>query len=285
MPRMSGTPIDFAPLGRQPTPAELQQIRADVTRGDFGKESQEEATGPTGGTVVGWMVGGFLVFIGAATTVLQAIGGDPDLGIGFAFMAVGAAIGFGVRLLVNAADRRDWRRTVQLVAFARANDLDFQPVSKVPDLPGVPRRSGHASTRNRMSWTAHGLPAEMATYHRAGGGSEAHSVTCRYLAVRMDVDLPAMTFRCGRRGPARGEDRFGPDAFEGRAHSLRLGKLRLDERATTLFSDPVVELLTDREHPCNAEYVTAWFLAYYRRGTTCGTPLAARGRPRHGWPP
>ncbi|WP_162799131.1 hypothetical protein [Nocardioides sp. 616] len=255
----SAVPVDYTPLGRRPTVEEVELLRQEVARGDHGKDAHTATSPARLGAFVGGMVGGLLVFVSGAVMLTDR----SDLGVGLAALGVSAGIGLVVGLLVAAGTYRSWRNTVRLASFARANGFEFRVWAKAGRLPGLLRSGSHASTSDRVSWDAGGSPAQMGIYSRAGGGSRANATTTRYLAVHLGLDLPAMTFLSGRRGSLRGVRRRGPDAFEGQPHSLRMGGSRTDERATALFDESVVALLTDADISCNAEYVDGWFLVYY----------------------
>lgn len=236
----------------------------------FGPTTAEHLRGSRGrGTGVGVLVGGFLVLVfGIATVVGIARGGGNDVGVGLALTAIGAGVGVLCSRLAGAGERRAWRRSARLVAFARANGLTVEPEAAATPRPGTPfRNPSFARTRDRIAWTAAGLPAEAADWSTYRG--RAGTVHCRYLAVRLDVDAPRATFDCGVRGPARGETLVGGDALgppaEGRRHRLTCVTASHD-RARALFPDEVVALLTDPHQPCNAEVADGWFLAYYRPG-------------------
>ncbi|WP_164775121.1 hypothetical protein [Nocardioides pantholopis] len=252
-------PVDYTPLGRTPTVEEVERLREELARGDHGKLARTTSSPARMGAFIGGLVGGLLVFVSGMVVLTDS----SDRGVGLVAVAVSAGIGLVVGLLVAAATHRSWLTTVRLATFARANGFGFHPEARAPRLPSVLRSGANANTSNRVSWETGGCPAQMGTYHRASGGTTSNSTSSRYLAVRLGLGLPAMTFLCGRRGPLRGELRRGPDAFEGRRYSLRMAGWRTDERATVLFDERVVSLLTDPAISCNAEYVDGWFLVYY----------------------
>ncbi|GAA0979108.1 hypothetical protein GCM10009562_25500 [Nocardioides aquaticus] len=247
---MPDAAIDYQPLRSRPASRDPQEAG--------------RAPGPRGSTLAGGMVGGLLVVVGAVTTLLGVLGGDGDVALGLVMTGCGALIGLLVGLLARLQDRRGDGRTARLAAFAHANGLDHDPRGPASDLPGALRPDVHATAWNRVTWSVGGASAESATYHGGSTGTVPNAVRLRYLAVRLDLDLPDLTFRCGRHGPAFAEERRGPDLLQGRPCSLRAGGLRTDERATVLFSDRVVALLTDRDHGGDAEYVGGWFLAHVR---------------------
>lgn len=261
---MTSPATDFSPLSREPAPADVERLRAAVARGDYGSTAQKAPRGSSVATFAGWLVGGFLGLVFGGVTVAAAVRGDrDDVVIGLWFVAGCVVLGVAVTLLVRVQERRHERRTVRLAAFAEVNGLEFRPSARTPKLPGVPRPGDHTSTTHQMRWAVGDTPVQMASYHRSSGGSAPNSTQCRYLAVQLGVAMPALSFHCGRKVPTRAPRRGGPDTFDGRPYSLRADQHSVVEGATALFDDRVVALLTDPAHPCDAEYVNGWFLAYY----------------------
>ena len=288
VPFMDSAAVNYAPLSKKPTVAEQDAVRGDARAGMFGRPTEEMVVGAKqDARLLTVVVGGFLALIFAVTTLIGWIGGENDdyVRTGVIAIATVALLSFGVHLFgVGVVGKRNWRRTVQLVAFARANDFDVEPLSKERELPG--RLASHSSryqaTWERIGWSQDGQRVEVAVHTDATYGTHVNSFRVRYLAVSLDIELPRMNFGCGRRLPVSGDMRFGTDILADDAALPRRRRPRLicgmagRERARAFFTDELIHLLTDGCHPANAEVIDGWFLAYYGNGNTLDEDLWRR---------
>ncbi|WP_136518999.1 hypothetical protein [Cellulomonas telluris] len=274
--------IDLAPLGARPDGQDLASLQEAVAAGRYGRASREQYGKPSrSGVMVFTLVGGFLALIFGGTALAALVRGDTDgalIGVWFTagVLLVGLLCGWGAQ----RSDRRHRADVWRLVRFAEANGLEVQPAAKVVLRPGsIFTTKAHASTGEQIRWTVDGRSVEVAHHSRSGGGTTPNSFSARYLAVQVG-EVPAFTFTGPVRGPARPRSLAGPEVVvHGTGGGRRRGKLvsrvRTADAARAFLTDDLVDLLTDPEHPCNAETAGGWFLAYF---PSRPVPDAARWR-------
>lgn len=261
--------VDYQPLLADPSAEELARLRTALGAGEFGRASRDRyAKKSRVGIAMAAMVGGFLGLIfGIMALVALFKGNTEDAMIGLWFTAGVAAIGLVCGWLADRSERRGFAAIWRLVGFARANGLHVEPEVKVTLLPGsIFTTKRHATTSEKVSWTAGGHAVQAAVHHRASGGPQARSFTSRYLAVQLGA-VPRLAFvTAGRRGAAR------PVAIAGPETTLtgdRGGRGKLTSLAATtpaaraFLTEELAGLLTDPGHPCHAEAKDGWFFAYY----------------------
>ena len=285
---MDSAAVNYAPLSKKPTVAEQDAARGEARAGVFGRPTAEMVgKAKQSARLLTVVFGGFLTLIFAVTTLVGLIGGegDDDVLIGVIATATVALLSFGVYLFGwGVVGRRNWRRTVQLIAFARANGFEVEPLSKARELPGrlASHGSSYQSTSERIGWSQDGQRVEVGVHSDGSYGTHAISFRVRYLAVRLDIELPRMSFGCGRRLPVSGDMLFGTDILVEEAALPRHRRPRLicglagRERARAFFTDELIHLLTDGSHPANAEVTDGWFVAYYGNGNTLDEDLWRR---------
>lgn len=261
--------IDFRPLAAEPDARELATLRRAMAAGEYGRPSRERyGTKQPFGVVVFAMVGGFLGLIFGIMAITAAVrGNSEDAQIGLWFTGGVVLIGLVCGGLARRAESRHWSTIWRLVRFAEANGLEVQPEAKVVLLPGsIFTTTRLASTGERVRWTVDGRSVEVAHHRRAGGGSTASSFSARYLAVNLG-QVPRLSFTAAR-GPARPRLVAGPEVeLTGSTGGRRRGTLASPAAsapaARAFMTDELVELLTDPDHPCNAEAMGGWFFVYF----------------------
>jgi hypothetical protein len=269
--------IDYAPLTHRPDRVELARVRQEALEGAFGSTTARSVkTNTRDGLVLLAVLGGFITAIFAVTTVIRAAQGAPDddtrIGV---FFTLGVAVLCVIIYLLShfAGGSRRWRRMVQLIEFARANGFTVQPESDPVILPGLLARhqSKYHSTHERVEWTQDGLSAECALHTDASYGRTVSTFSQRYLAVRLPHDFARVSFLGGLRVPVQPDRYLGENVLDGsvagRHPRARLICRPADrDTARALFTEELIDILTDPRHPANAEVVEGWFLAYYRTG-------------------
>ncbi|WP_030445219.1 hypothetical protein [Actinocatenispora sera] len=271
---MDPSTVDYAPLTARPSPAEADAVRREALAGAFGKKTATEVRGAAGNRRIAvGLVGGFLTLIFVIVTIVHgAQGGDIGDWLAGLFCTGIVVLGFGsLYVLFVLKDHRGWRRSAQLIAFAQANEFDVQPAATPRSRPGALRPHSnpqYQSLSDLVEWDQGGRPVEVATCYRSFGKNS--SFTVRYLGVRLDIDLPRVSFDCGRSIYPQGDPHFGTDVLADDPTLPSRHRPRLICRPGTgrvareFFTDALIGVLTNESHPANAEVVDGWFLAYYR---------------------
>jgi hypothetical protein len=268
--------IDFRPLSERPSRQQLASVRSEGVAGAFGEPTATRLrTATRDGWIVLAVVGGFITAIFAVTTLVQWIQGESteDALAGVAVTSVVAVVCFAAyavgRYVISPVS---WRATVRLVRFARANGMDVEPVSDGRPPAGTlnERRRKYRSLERRVSWTQGGMQVEAAQFSDAAYGRTADIFRARYLAIRLPVDLPRVSFISGRSGLVHPDVYLGVDALIGDDARRGARRVRLicepgsEDAARAIFTDRLIDVLADRHRPANAEIRGRWFLAYYR---------------------
>ncbi len=261
--------IDHTAWQAEPSAEELARLRGAMEDGEFGRPSRERyGKKQPFGVMVAAMVGGFLGLIFAIMTIVALVRGDSDdVVVGLWFTGGVVAIGIACGWAASRSDDRHWKEIWRLVTFAKANGLEVQPEAKVVLLPGsIFTTRSHATTSERVTWSVDGRHVEVARHRRAGGGSVANSFDARYLAVRLD-EVPRLSFTAAR-GPARPATVLGTEVVltgtaGGRRRGTLVSRAASADAARAFMTDELVDLLTDPDHPCNAEAAGGWFFAYF----------------------
>lgn len=264
--------VDYAPLSADPSPEDLAALRRSIQSGDFGKQTRLRygKKQPDGLLVLG-LVGGFLGLIFGSMALVSLVRGDTDNAlIGLCFVGGVVAVGAVAGFFAGRGSERAWHDVWRLITFAQANGLEVAPEAKVVILPGsIFTTKDNASTSHRVRWSVGGASAEIANHRRTPGG---RSFAARYLAIQL-ADLPRLSFVGRAKGPARPGLVLGTETAITGKHSTGRGRLtsaaKDAERARAFFTEEIVDLVTDPEHPCNVEVIGGWFFAYYR--TSGGT--------------
>ena len=265
--------VDYAALTARPDAALVASTRREALDGAFGRETADELRHEkSGAAIVVIIAGGVLFVIFGAVTIGQWASGESwsDASIGLGATAVIAVLAAAAYVLIRTVlQPRSWLRSVRLIAFARANGLEAQPKAHMRELPGVLARPGrqeqYKSIHNRVTWSQTGLSAEAATYSDAGGGRNPDTFEIRFLAVALPSAPPRSTFRCGRNLGVRGEESAAwVDALVGTGGRSRLMCAPADaDRVTAFFTPELRGVLTDAQHPANAEVAGNHLLLYY----------------------
>ncbi|MEP7765984.1 hypothetical protein [Sanguibacter sp. 25GB23B1] len=264
--------VDYAPLTADPTSEDLATLRRSIQAGDLGKPTRlRYGKKQRDGLLVLGLVGGFLGLIFGAMALVSLVRGDTENAlIGLWFVGGVIAIGGIAGFFAGRGSERGWHDVWRLVTFARTNGFEVTPEAKVVLLPGtIFTTKANASTSHRVRWTVGGARAEIANHRRSPGGT---SFAARYLAIQLP-DLPSFSFVGRAKGPARPGLVLGTETQIAGRHANGRGKLtsaaKDAERTRSFFTEEIVDLVTDPEHPCNAEAIGGWFFAYYR--TNSGT--------------
>ncbi|GII99761.1 hypothetical protein CLV28_1107 [Sediminihabitans luteus] len=180
--------LDVTALTTTPSAAQVDALRDSALRGELGAASARTARADaSGAAVAATLVAGFVALLPLAFLALTR--NTSHLAVIVAIVAVAVALWFGVRALVGASARRRWRDHARVVAFARANGFDAEPVV---DLSSVPSGFFHLGrdgrTTDRVRWVRGGATAEVGTFTFTRGGSNAQS--CRYLALDLTGGAP-----------------------------------------------------------------------------------------------
>ncbi|MDI1463575.1 hypothetical protein QEZ54_21565 [Catellatospora sp. KI3] len=259
---MNPAMIDYTPLRTTPATSDQAAVLEAARRGDLGQETARYlARAGARSSALGCLVGGVLA---AITTIAMVAQGDSEsVVVGGVFLAGAVLVGLAVKALVAAGERRNRERLVRLVAFARANGLPVEPEAEVRLLPGcIFASSLNVRTMHRVQWQAGGLSFEAATHSRWQEGKQG-TLLVRFLAVRLDVRPPRLTFHPGRGGGVRPAAILGTDAFEGEKFDL-IARTHDHAGARVFLTDELRTLLTEHDRPVSAEVVDGWFFAYFR---------------------
>ncbi|MFC8191583.1 hypothetical protein ACFUMH_07960 [Cellulomonas sp. NPDC057328] len=262
--------IDVTPLGAVPDAQDLAGLQEAAAAGRYGRATREEYGTPSrSGLMVFALVGGFLGLVFLVVVLVALVRGETeDALIGLWFVGGVLLVGLACGWLARRSDRRHRADVWRLVRFAEANGLEVQPAAKVVLRPGsIFTTKAHASTGEQVRWTVDGRSVEVAHHSRGSGGKTPNRFSARYLAVQVG-DVPAFTFTGPRSGPARPRQIAGPEVVVhgtggGRRRGTLVSRVRTGDAARDFLTDDLVDLLTDPQHPCNAETAGGWFFAYF----------------------
>jgi hypothetical protein len=268
--------VDFRSLSERPSREQLASVRSDGLAGAFGEPTAARLrTATRDGWLVLALIGGFITAIFAITTLVRWIQGESagDTLAGVVLTVFVALVCFAAYTVARyVVSPMSWRATVRLVGFARANGMAVEPVSDGQPPAGTlnERKRNYRTIARRVSWQQGGMEAEAAQFSDAAYGRTADIFHARYLAIRLPVDRPRASFISGRSGLVNPDIYFGVDALTDDAARRGGRRVRLicdagsQDAVRAIFTDRLIDVLTDRRRPANAEIRGRWFLAYYR---------------------
>jgi hypothetical protein len=246
------------------------------------EEDERRATEFTGRTKFSFiavlvLVAGFLLLIAVITGFVSNEAENWALIGGFAVIVVViCAIILGLRSVVFGP--REARRVRRFLLFCAANGLDTEPAKMGARWPGLmfPDGSERGTTTYRARWSENQRPVESATYSWATAGRTISSWEFAYVVFPCNSNYPHTLFEnlvkmnFAWRQPFT--QTLGPDLLanapreDGRRYRLTADSSGRDPLVRRIFSDELVEILSDKKYPFNVEIVDGCFIAYFSYG-------------------